>query len=139
MTLTVRLATPADYDAVARFTVDAYRDDGQLATPTGYEQVLADVETRAKESDLLVAEDEHGRVLGAVAYVLPGSRYAELSREGEAEFRMLAVSPKAQPTSPRPSSNAATGRCRKPWIAPLPRVGQTIAFCRLSRFVKNDN
>jgi ribosomal protein S18 acetylase RimI-like enzyme len=96
VTLSVRLATPADYDAVARFTVDAYRDDGQLVTPTGYEQVLADVETRAKESDLLVAEDEQGRVVGAVAYVLPGSRYAELSRDGEAEFRMLAVDPSAQ-------------------------------------------
>jgi ribosomal protein S18 acetylase RimI-like enzyme len=96
VTVSVRLATPADYDAVARFTVDAYRDDGQLATPTGYEQVLADVATRAKESDLLVAEDEHGRVLGSVAFVLPGSRYAELSRDGEAEFRMLAVDPSAQ-------------------------------------------
>jgi ribosomal protein S18 acetylase RimI-like enzyme len=96
--LSVRLATPADYDAVARFTVDAYRADGQLATPTGYEAVLGDVATRARESDLLVAVDPTGRVVGAVAYVLPGSRYAELSRNGEAEFRMLAVDPAAQGT-----------------------------------------
>jgi ribosomal protein S18 acetylase RimI-like enzyme len=94
--ITVRPATPADHAAIARFTVDAYRDDGQLAKPTGYEDVLADVATRAAETDLLVAEDPDGRVIGAVAYVLPGSRYAELSTEGEAEFRMLAVDPAAQ-------------------------------------------
>ena len=34
----------------------------------------------------------------------------------------LAASPRAKPTSPRPSSSAATGRCRRPWIAPCPRL-----------------
>jgi ribosomal protein S18 acetylase RimI-like enzyme len=35
-------------------------------------------------------------IVGAVLFVLPGSRYAELARPGEGEFRMLAVDPAAQ-------------------------------------------
>jgi len=55
------------------------------------------VATRAEHGDLLVAVDAtNGRPLGAVMFVLPGSRFAELSRTGEAEFRTLAVDPAAQ-------------------------------------------
>jgi ribosomal protein S18 acetylase RimI-like enzyme len=97
MTLTVRRAEPADFAAVARFTVDAYRADGQLDDGHDYGAVLADVAPRAAEGELLVAvDDATGQVLGGVTFVLPGSRYAELSRPGEAEFRMLAVDPDAQ-------------------------------------------
>jgi len=97
MTLLIRPATPADFPAVARFTVDAYREDGQLAGDHGYDKKLADVETRAEAGVLLVAvDDESGQVLGSVTFVLPGTEYAELSGPGEAEFRMLAVDPAAQ-------------------------------------------
>jgi GNAT superfamily N-acetyltransferase len=92
----VRLAAPADFDDVARLTVDAYREDGQLDGEHGYEKTLADVATRAEDGRVLVAVDERGVVLGSVTLVLPGSRYAELSAPGEAEFRMLAVDPAAQ-------------------------------------------
>ncbi|MEV4509762.1 N-acetyltransferase [Dactylosporangium sp. NPDC049525] len=93
--VTVRPATPDDFAEVARLTVEAYRADGQLEEEHGYGEVLADVATRAQHSEILVAADG-GALLGAVAFVLPGTRYAELSKPGEAEFRMLAVDPAAQ-------------------------------------------
>ncbi|WP_327006205.1 GNAT family N-acetyltransferase [Dactylosporangium sp. NBC_01737] len=93
--MTVRRAAPDDYAEVARLTVEAYRADGQLEEEHGYGDVLADVATRAGHSEILVATDG-AALLGAVAFVLPGSRYAELSKPGEAEFRMLAVDPAAQ-------------------------------------------
>ncbi|SNT14868.1 Ribosomal protein S18 acetylase RimI [Asanoa hainanensis] len=95
MTVRIRPATPADFPAIARFTVDAYREDGQLAGDHGYDKKLADVETRAEAGVLLVAVEDD-QVLGSVTFVLPGTAYAEISGPGEAEFRMLAVDPAAQ-------------------------------------------
>jgi len=93
----VRPATTADFPEIARLTVAAYREDGQLAGDHGYDKKLADVETRAEAGVLLVATDAAtGDVLGSVTFVLPGSDYAEISGPGEAEFRMLAVAPSAQ-------------------------------------------
>lgn len=95
--LLVRAATPADFAAVARLTVAAYEADGQLKGEHGYAATLADVATRAEHGEVLVAVDEAtGEALGSVTFVLPGTRYAELSAAGEAEFRMLAVDPAAQ-------------------------------------------
>jgi ribosomal protein S18 acetylase RimI-like enzyme len=53
------------------------------------------VAARAVHGEVFVAVDGD-RVLGSVTFVLPGTRYSELSRPGEAEFRMLAVDPAAQ-------------------------------------------
>jgi ribosomal protein S18 acetylase RimI-like enzyme len=92
----VRRAAVEEYAAVGRLTVDAYDADGQLGGEHGYGAVLADVAARAADGEVLVAVDGAGEVLGAVTFVLAGSRYAELSRPGEAEFRMLAVDPAAQ-------------------------------------------
>ncbi|MEU6075540.1 N-acetyltransferase [Micromonospora sp. NPDC047074] len=95
--LSVRRAGPADFAAVARLTVAAYEADGQLKDEHGYAVALADVATRAEHGEVLVAvDDATGAVLGSVTFVLPGTRYAELSRPGETEFRMLAVDPAAQ-------------------------------------------
>ncbi|MGC5330024.1 GNAT family N-acetyltransferase [Micromonospora sp. DT62] len=95
--LSVRRAGPADFAAVARLTVAAYEADGQLKNEHGYAAVLADVTSRARDGEVLVAvDDATGELLGSVTLVLPGTRYAELSRAGEAEFRMLAVDPAAQ-------------------------------------------
>lgn len=91
----IRVGVPADFGEVARLTVAAYAESGQLAEESGYAAALADVASRAEQGILLVAEGD-GRLLGAVTLVLPGSRYAELCRPGEAEFRMLAVDPSAQ-------------------------------------------
>ena len=95
--LLVRAATSADFDAIARLTVAAYRADGQLRGELSYAVTLADVPTRAAAGEVLVAVDaDTGEILGSVTFVLPGSPYAELSTAGESEFRMLAVDPAAQ-------------------------------------------
>ncbi|MFC7480224.1 GNAT family N-acetyltransferase [Luedemannella flava] len=97
--MVVRPAVADDYVDIARLTVAAYRADGQLASDHGYDAVLADVAGRAEAAELLVAvatTPSRRRVVGAVAFVLPGSALAELAGPGEAEFRMLAVDPTAQ-------------------------------------------
>jgi ribosomal protein S18 acetylase RimI-like enzyme len=97
MMLAVRVARPDEFAEIGRLTVAAYEASGQLDEGVGYERTLVDVATRAAAGTVLVAVDEPaGRLLGAVLFVLPGSRYAELARQGEAEFRMLAVDPAAQ-------------------------------------------
>ncbi len=93
----IRTARPVDYPAIGALSVAAYDADGQLAAGSGYEKVLADVADRAAHGQVLCAVDpDTGQLLGAVTFVLAGTRYAELSRPGEAEFRTLAVDPAAQ-------------------------------------------
>ena len=125
MTVRVRVAGPADFPTVARLTVGAYEADGQAPADHGYDVVLADVATRARTGEVLVAVDDNAvdhnavdhnavdhnavdhnavdhnavdgdAIVGAVTFVRSGSDYAQLAREGEAEFRMLAVDPAAQ-------------------------------------------
>lgn len=60
-----------------------------------YAAVLRDVATRVAHAEVLVAVDGD-RVLGTVTNVPDGGEYGEIAREGEAEFRMLAVAPEAQ-------------------------------------------
>jgi ribosomal protein S18 acetylase RimI-like enzyme len=91
----VRPAVAADLAEVGRIAVAAYRADGQLGDEHSYEDALRDAAGRSRDSEILVAEED-GRILGAVAVCLPGSRLAEISREGELEFRMLSVDPAAQ-------------------------------------------
>lgn len=93
----VRPATPADHDAIGALSVAAYRGDGQTGEDHPYEPHLRDVAARAAVAEVLAAVDEAtGTVLGSVTFVLPGSPLAELAKDGEAEFRMLAVAPQAQ-------------------------------------------
>ncbi len=94
--LVVRAALPADFPAIGRLTVAAYRADGQLGGDHGYENTLADVAGRQDAGEILVAVDATGTVLGSVLLVRPGSRYAEISAADEVEFRMLAVDPAVQ-------------------------------------------
>lgn len=96
MTVSVRPAVPADYPAISRLTLAAYEADGQFEGAGYYPDMLADVEGRAGAGELLVAVSVADTVLGAVLYVGDGGEFAELSRPGEAEFRMLAVDPAAQ-------------------------------------------
>ncbi len=92
---TIRLARADELAAVGALTVGVYRD-GQLA-PEEYSSSLADAQRRALHTDILVAVDEEERVIGAVALVLNGGPYAELSvSQGDAEFRMLAVATSAR-------------------------------------------
>jgi ribosomal protein S18 acetylase RimI-like enzyme len=92
-TIVVRPARPAEYAAVGELSVDAYRHAGVLVD--SYAAVLRDVASRARDAELLVATDGEGRLLGTVTVCRPGSRWAEISQEGELEFRALAVAPSA--------------------------------------------
>ena len=94
MGVRVRPVTESEYPAAGEVCVAAYREDGQLAGDYG--STLADVATRVRHGDVLVALDESDRIIGCVTFVMAGERYAELSAPGEAEFRMLAVDPGAQ-------------------------------------------
>jgi ribosomal protein S18 acetylase RimI-like enzyme len=94
--LVVRLAKPSEYDAIGELTVAAYRGDGFLSGDIDYVEELRDAASRAHDADLLVAVAEDSPTTqaspaGTVTFCRPGSRYAELSGDGEVEFRMLAV------------------------------------------------
>jgi ribosomal protein S18 acetylase RimI-like enzyme len=94
MSLEVRLASPDEYDAVGRVTLDAYVADGFLVADDDYAAELLDAATRGREAELVVALDgESTAVIGTVTYCPPGSPWRELSSDGEGEFRMLAVAP----------------------------------------------
>lgn len=92
---TIRLARADELAAVGALTVGVYRH-GQLASEA-YSATLADAQHRAQHTDILAAVDEQEQLLGAVALVLRGGPYAELSAsESDAEFRMLVVAASAR-------------------------------------------
>ncbi|MFN8077180.1 MAG: GNAT family N-acetyltransferase [Kineosporiaceae bacterium] len=92
--VTVRVARDEELDGAGRVVVEAYRADG--IGNAEYLATVADARSRASSADVAVAVNEGGEVLGSVTFCLPGSPWAELSRPGEAEFRMLGVSPAAR-------------------------------------------
>ncbi|MDQ3734748.1 MAG: GNAT family N-acetyltransferase [Actinomycetota bacterium] len=92
---TIRPVRVDELGAVGELTVGVYRA-GRLA-PEDYSASLADAQNRAEHTQILVAVDQHDRLLGAVALVLNGGPYAELAAaDHEAEFRMLVVSAEAR-------------------------------------------
>ena len=95
----LRLADPTDADelaAVGALTVAAYLADGYLdGGEDGYADHLRNAGDRARQADLAVAVED-GEVVGTVTYCRPGTPWAEVSSNGEAEFRMLAVAPEAR-------------------------------------------
>ena len=94
--LTVRPAHPDETDEVGWLTQRAYLIDG-LVEPAGtYVAELGRAAQRARDAELLVAVDRQGALLGTVTVCAPDSPLAEVSRPGELEFRMLAVSPDAR-------------------------------------------
>jgi ribosomal protein S18 acetylase RimI-like enzyme len=91
--ITVRLARPQELAAAGAVVRLAYETDGHHGE---YLDVIADTRDRSRDAEIVVAVEGTGQVLGCVTFVLPGSRWAELSRPGEAEFRMLGVHPEAR-------------------------------------------
>lgn len=91
----VRLARAAELAEVGRLTVAAYVGDGLLDPTDDYVDQLANADRRAREAEVWVAVDGH-RLLGTVTFCAVGSAYREIGRDGEGEFRMLAVSPDAR-------------------------------------------
>ena len=91
----VRTAREDEYAAVGELTLDGYVHDGFLTRETDYAEHLLDAAHRAVDAELVVAVDANG-LLGTVTFCPPGSPLRELSQDGEAEFRMLAVAPSAR-------------------------------------------
>ncbi len=92
---TIRAARPEDHDVLGELTGAAYLDDGLLdfGADDPYLSVLRDVAARAEHAEVLVAVDADDTVLGGVAFVEGPGPFADVARDGEAEFRTLAVAP----------------------------------------------
>lgn len=91
----IRPVLPEEWPIVSRLMLDTYVGDGFVDPETPYVEDLTDVEGRAAEAVLLVAlQDE--QVVGTVTFCLPETPWAEIARDEEAEFRMLAVEPSAR-------------------------------------------
>ncbi|GIG20072.1 N-acetyltransferase [Cellulomonas chitinilytica] len=91
----VRLVAPHEHDDVARLSVTAYEHDYDISDQ--YRASLADVATRARDAQVWVAEDlATGTLLGTVATPRPGEHISLLGRDGELDFRLLAVAPHAR-------------------------------------------
>ena len=84
------IASPDELDRVAQVVVETYVGGGYIDPASPYLRQLRNVEGRSRDSDLIVARlgDE---VVGTVTFCRPGTPWSEISRPGEAEFRMLAV------------------------------------------------
>lgn len=95
MTFVFRRAVPVDFPEVRRITRDAYLRAGHFAADHPYMGVLEDVEHRAEHAQVWVAEVA-GKVVAAVTLTFAGEPYSEIARDGELEFRMLAVDPEYQ-------------------------------------------
>lgn len=95
VTTEIRLARPTEYDEVGELTAEAYAADGFIPEGSDYGLTLRDAADRAAKAELWVASDGTD-LLGTVTFCVPGSVYGELGRDGEGEFRMLAVSAKAR-------------------------------------------
>jgi ribosomal protein S18 acetylase RimI-like enzyme len=98
----VRPVRPDEHEEAAQLVLAAYRalPGGHLAGD--YSTELADVASRSREAEVLVAvrrSEEQGpdEILGCVTLVPDASSpWAELLEEGEAGIRMLAVRPDVQ-------------------------------------------
>lgn len=92
----IRAAQARDLDVVGEITVAAYTSEGHLDPDSPYVEELRDTRSRATSATLLVAVEDDGQVIGTVTFCVAGTPYADLARAGEAEFRMLAVAPRAR-------------------------------------------
>lgn len=93
--LLIREALPEEWGPIGELCVDAYtRGSGFPNGTDGYVHVLRDVPARAAHSTVLVALSE-GLLMGTVTVVEHGTPLAEVAREGELEFRFMAVQPDA--------------------------------------------
>jgi N-acetylglutamate synthase-like GNAT family acetyltransferase len=86
----IRRARADDATLIGELTVQAYRAGGHLNDGDPYEATLRDVASRI--ADTIVVERD-GFIIGSVTTCGPAGPTAEISREGEWEFRFLAVHP----------------------------------------------
>ncbi|SDZ43975.1 aminotransferase class I/II-fold pyridoxal phosphate-dependent enzyme [Herbiconiux ginsengi] len=91
----IRLVRPDEYEAVSRQRFAAYAHDYEIGGE--YAENVRAVEMHATVAEVWVAVDSAtGDLLGSVTLPRPGEALTELGREGELEFRLLAVDPGAR-------------------------------------------
>jgi ribosomal protein S18 acetylase RimI-like enzyme len=90
----VRRARAEELDAAGAVVRAAYEADHLV--DGAYLELLADARSRSLEAEVAVALDPRGSIIGSVTFALAGSRWAQLARDGQAEFRMLGVRPDAR-------------------------------------------
>ncbi len=92
----IRRARPEEYAEIGEVTIAAY-EPFLVGAEDGYRDRLLDVAGRDREAEVWVATpDDSDEILGNVTVCPVGSPWRELAKDGEGEFRMLAVSPTAQ-------------------------------------------
>ncbi|MFI1977156.1 GNAT family N-acetyltransferase [Streptomyces wedmorensis] len=98
MDFTIRAVLPEEYEELGELTALTYLNDGLLlyGEDDSYLAVLRDTARRARESEVLVAADAEGGIIGGVAFAAGGTAWADIAVPGEAEFRMLVVAPAAR-------------------------------------------
>lgn len=92
---TIRPVRPDEYDTAGRVTAEAYATSYGSLSPN-YLRSLGDVAGRVAAGEVWVAVDEDESILGSVWVPRPGERLSDLAREGEMDFRQLAVAPAAR-------------------------------------------
>jgi len=92
MTIRVRPAHTDELERVGDITAAAYTHDRHVSEDDDYVHHLRDAATREREAELYVALVDD-LLAGTVTFCPEGSRWREVGREGEGEFRMLAVAP----------------------------------------------
>ena len=92
--LEIRPVRPEEYAETGDLVEAAYSAGGILDNDRGYGAHVRDVAGRAPDHPVLVAIRD-GRIVGSVTITPFGSPQSELAREGEVEFRYLAVAPEA--------------------------------------------
>ncbi|MFE7381278.1 GNAT family N-acetyltransferase [Streptomyces zhihengii] len=98
MDITIRRIEPGEYGPLGELTAQAYLRGDLLdfGEEDPYLEVLRDVAGRAAHTEVYVAVDEGGALLGGVAFVPEPGPYADVAGPGEAEFRTLAVAEEAR-------------------------------------------
>jgi len=97
MTVSVRTALDNELERAGEVVAEAYLTNPGIDEDLGYLDYVRDARGRASDSEVLVAIDATGAIVGTVSYVAgPESPLADLAHEGEAEFRMLGVLPAAR-------------------------------------------
>lgn len=111
----IRRARPDEYSSLGEITVRAYRDLFGGTSLGSYESELLDVAGRDADSEVYVALDDGGSVMGGVTYVPgPGRKMSEFIDPDAAGIRMLAVDPGRQ--------GAGVGRALGAWCVERARA-----------------
>lgn len=139
----IRVARPAEYEAIGELTEVAYREAGE--TEEGYFPELRDVASRASLVPVLVAVDaQTDRVLGGATFVPGPGPFHEGEFGDAASIRMLAVASEARGQGigralvdacivrAREAGRAAIGLYTRPFMTAAHRMYESAGFRRVS-------